>query len=112
MDFYLVALATGGTGLAVMALGGLSHGGHGGHGGHSGHGGHAGSHGHTGGHTGAAGQIGHTHHGGHHAHAGHAAHGGHGEHTGSQLLSYLSPRVLFAALVGFGAGGLLAAPLG
>jgi hypothetical protein len=106
MDFYLVALATGGTGLAVMALGGLSHGGHGGHGGQ------AGSHGHTGGHTGAAGHIGHAHHGAHHVHAGHGAHAGHGEHAGSHLLSYLSPRVLFAALVGFGAGGLIAAPLG
>ncbi|MDQ6633880.1 MAG: hypothetical protein M3Z10_03895 [Gemmatimonadota bacterium] len=100
MDFYLVALATGGTGLAVMALGGLSHGGQ------SGHGGHAGSHGHGGGHSGAAGHVGHAHHGAHHAHA------GHGQHVGSRLLSYLSPRVLFAGLVGFGAGGLLAAPLG
>jgi hypothetical protein len=99
MDFYLVALATGGTGLAVMALGGLSHGGH------DGHGGHAGSHGHTGGHAGAAGHIGHAHHA-------HAAHIGHADHGSAHLLSYLSPRVLFAALVGFGAGGLLAAPLG
>jgi hypothetical protein len=87
MDFYLVALATGGTGLAVMALGGLSHGGQSGHGGH-------------------------VHHGTHHAHAGHGQHAGHGPHVGSRLLSYLSPRVLFAGLVGFGAGGLLAAPLG
>jgi hypothetical protein len=107
MDFYLVALATGGTGLAVMALGGLSHGGH------DGHGGHAGAHGHTGGHGGGGGHhVGHAHHGAHHAHAGHDAHASHGDHGGSHLLSYLSPRVLFAGLVGFGAGGLLAAPLG
>jgi hypothetical protein len=111
MDFYLVALATGGTGLAVMALGGLSHGGHGSHAGHDGHGGHDG-------HAGHAGHVGHADHGGHASHGGHATHGGHDGHAGqaqhpaSHLLSYLSPRVLFAALVGFGAGGLLAAPLG
>jgi translation initiation factor IF-1 len=88
MDFYLVALATGGTGLAVMALGGLSHGGHAHHGAPHAHGGHA------------------------HAHGGRDTHAGHEGHGGSHLLSYLSPRVLFAGLVGFGGGGLLAAPLG
>jgi hypothetical protein len=103
MDFYLVALATGGTGLAAMALGGLSHGGHGSHAGH--HGGH-------GGHGGHAGHADHLGHSGHSAHTGHDAHAGHAQHPASHLLSYLSPRVLFAALVGFGAGGLLAAPLG
>lgn len=87
MDFYLVALATGGTGLAAMAFGGLAHGGHGSHSAHGTHGSHAS-------------------HAAHHVHAIAPARGG------SRLLSYLSPRVLFAALVGFGAGGLLAAPLG
>jgi hypothetical protein len=99
MDFYLVALATGGTGLAAMALGGLSHGG--------GHAGHA-----SGGHGGHAGPAGHGAHATHGGHVGHGAHATNAGHTGSRLLSYLSPRVLFAMLVGFGAGGLLAAPLG
>ncbi len=84
MDFYLVALATGGTGLAAMAVTGVAH----------------------------VGQVGHGHgvHGGHGAHAGHAHHvSGRGT---SWLQNLLSPRVLFALLVGFGAGGLLAAPLG
>jgi hypothetical protein len=94
MDFYGIALATGATGLVTMAIGGFSHGaGHGGHALHSGHGGHA----------------------GHIGHAGHAGHS-HGQHGGDQggnwAHSLLSPRVLFALLVGFGAGGLLAGPLG
>jgi hypothetical protein len=109
MDFYVISLAAGATGLAAMAVVGLSH-------------------------TGHAGRAGHTHaaggaHGGHHAHGGHAhggraghgtgagqAHGGHGpqagDHGASWMQSLLSPRVLFALLVGFGAGGLLAQPLG
>jgi len=90
MDFYGIALATGATGLVAMALGGLSHGGHAGHAGH-GHGGHG--------------------HGGHGAHAGHG-HAGHA-HAGQGLArNLLSPRVLFSLLVGFGAAGLLAGPLG
>jgi hypothetical protein len=83
MDFYVISLAAGATGLAAMAVVGLSHAGHAGHTGH--------------------------------AHAGHA-HGGHGSHAGdhgaSWTQSLLSPRVLFALMVGFGAGGLLAQPLG
>jgi hypothetical protein len=109
MDFYLVALATGGTGLAAMAFGGLSHGGHAGHGATTGgHGGHAGHAGHSAHATHAA----HAGQGAHGTNAGHGAHAGHAQNGGSRLLSYLSPRVLFAMLVGFGAGGLLAAPLG
>ena len=92
MDLYLVSLATGAIGLGAMGLGGLSHGGHAGHA-HS-HGGHAGH----GGHTGTP-----------------AAHGG-GPHlptsSGFKWTSLLSPRVLFSVLVGFGASGLVAAPLG
>jgi hypothetical protein len=115
MDVYGFCLALGGTGLAAMAVGGLAHlgGGHGGHG-HAVHGdtahlGHA--------HTGTS----HVVHSGHAAH-GHATHAGNGQHghdahQGSAhgtawLQSLLSPRVLFALLVGFGAGGLLALPLG
>lgn len=102
MDLYGFCLALGGTGLAAMAVGGLSHLGHAGHGGHghAAHGGHAG-HGHAG-----------------HGHSGHAqaAHGSHDHNAGDQapniFYSLLSPRVLFALLVGFGAGGLLATPLG
>jgi translation initiation factor IF-1 len=98
MDLYGFCLALGGTGLAAMAVGGLSHLGHAGHATHAGHGGH--------GHAGHAGHAGH----------GHATHAAHthsaGEHGPSIFYSLLSPRVLFALLVGFGAGGLLATPLG
>lgn len=110
MDLYGFCVALGGTGLAVMAVGGLAHVGHHGHGGHGGDGAHAG-HAH-------AGHVDTGHHAvlGDHAHAGHASHSHHGgqghEHGASWLFSLLSPRVLFALLVGFGAGGLLAAPLG
>lgn len=106
MDVYGFCLALGATGLAAMAIGGLAHVGNGGHAGHAGHGGH-----------------GHGTHAGH-AHAGHAhtaeLHAGHAHGApahpapahGNWLSSLFSPRVLFALLVGFGAGGLLAAPLG
>ena len=103
MDFYLVSLATGAVGLGVMAVGGFSHGGHSGHG-HAGHG-HAGAH--------AAG------HGAHAAHAGHSGHAGqehgvtpHMPAAGWRWTSLLSPRLLFSVMVGFGLGGLAAAPLG
>lgn len=89
MDLYLVSLATGAIGLGAMAIGGLSHGGHSGHG----NGGHAG-------------------HAGHDTHAGHAHHGEHGANSGWSWTSLLSPRLLFSAMVGFGAGGIAAAPLG
>jgi len=90
-----------------MAVGGLAQLGHIGHGGHGARGGHA-SH------------AGHAHTGHHVAHAAHsasqAAHAHHAQHASEQgagwIMSLLSPRVLFALLVGFGAGGLLAMPLG
>jgi hypothetical protein len=86
MDPYVISIAAGATGLVAMAVGGVAHvGGHAGHGGH----GHGASHGHAG-------------------HAGHAA----TQHAASRFQSLLSPRVLFSVLVGFGAGGLLAEPLG
>ena len=97
MDFYGIALATGATGLVTMAIGGLSHG----FGGHAGHG-----------HGGHMGHAGHALHSGHGAHAGHAHHAGDQGGGGNWAHALLSPRVLFAALIGFGAAGLLAAPLG
>jgi hypothetical protein len=96
MDLYLVSLATGAVGLGAMAIGGLSHG-IGGHA-HTGHG-HA-----TGGHAGHSGHAGH-------GHAGHPHSEGQGS-SGWTWSSLLSPRVLFAAMTGFGAIGLAAAPLG
>ena len=111
MDLYLVSLATGAIGLGVMAVGGLSHGGHG--------------HGHGHGDASLAGGIGHGHgHAGHghvgDVHAGHGGAAGHGSHAahhgeaaqGFSWSSLLSPRLLFALMVGFGAGGIVAAPLG
>ena len=105
MDVYGFCLALGGTGLAAMAIGGLAHVGHDGHG-HAGHGdGHGGRtcprrprphrrapcRPRTGAHADGA-----------HAHSAPAhpapAHG-------SWFFSLFSPRVLFALLVGFGAGG-------
>jgi hypothetical protein len=111
MDVNGFSLALGATGLAAMAIGGVANIGHAGHG-------HAGP---------GQGGTGHGHAGD--AHAGHAhtaemqagqAHGASTHvapahptpaHTG-WFFSLLSPRVLFALLIGFGAGGLLASPLG
>ena len=108
MDLYLVTLATGAIGLGAMAVGGLSHGSHG-HGHGSGHGGDTGGGGHGQGPSHAP-----DLHAGHGHGASHASHGGHHEVAaqGFNWSSLLSPRLLFALMVGFGAGGLLAAPLG
>src|SRR5438045_2065366 len=106
MDLYLVSLATGAVGLGVMAIGGLSHGGHSHGGQHAGHVGHAGHDVHAG-HTGHAGHAAHGH--------GSAAHQAHSHEHGSSgfnWTSLLSPRLLFALMVGFGAGGIGATPLG
>jgi hypothetical protein len=103
MDLYGFSLALGATGLAAMAIGGIAHVGHDGHG-HAGHG--HGGHAH-----GADGHVGHAHTAEMHAHAGHA-HAAPAHPAPARLFSLLSPRVLFALLVGFGAGGLLASPLG
>ena len=108
MDVYGFCMALGGTGLAAMAVGGLAHLGHDGHGGHdgAGHGGHGhGANGHAG-----HGQTAEMH--ATHAHDGAGAHAAPAHPAPARLFSLLSPRVLFALLVGFGAGGLLAAPLG
>lgn len=102
MDFYVACVAIGAIGLIAMALGGL---------GRHGHGGPAGNAGHT-----ALGGGVHAGHAGHTAlsggvHAGHA-HGGvsgllHG--VGSRATGWLlmSPRLLFAGLIGFGLVGTL-----
>ena len=100
MGPYGFSLALGATGLAVMALLGLSH-----HGGDQAHGG-----GHHAGHTGHGHDVGHHggHESGHHggSHAGHH----HGSDMSARLITLLSPRLLFSFLVGAGATGLLARP--
>lgn len=105
VDPYLFALLLGGVGLLAMAALGLGGHGHGtGLRAHHGHGGTA-----------------HTHHaapGAGHAHASSHGHGGaaqqaaHQHAPGGRWLLLLSPRVWFTLLVGFGAGGILARPLG
>ena len=98
MDPFLVLLLVGFAGLAVMALSGFGH-----H--HAG-----GSH-----HVSHVGHAGHGAHGAahvHHASAGH--HHGHASVQGgvrAALLSWLSPRVLFAMCLGAGAAGLVLRPL-
>jgi hypothetical protein len=109
MDLYGFCLALGGTGLAAMAVGGLAQLGHIGHGGHGARAGHATHTGHA--HASQAPTGQHSAHG-----TSPAAHAHHAQHANEQgagwIMSLLSPRVLFALLVGFGAGGLLATPLG
>jgi hypothetical protein len=89
MDAYAFALALGAAGLGAMTLLGFHH-----HHGHSGSPGHAGRGG--------------AHPTGHHGHGPGAAHDHHGPGGGAGWLSFLSPRVWFSLLVGFGAAGLLA----
>ncbi|CAN5179965.1 hypothetical protein BH09GEM1_BH09GEM1_46690 [soil metagenome] len=100
MDLYLVSLATGAVGLGIMGIGGLSHGSHAGHGhaapAHAGHG-----------------QAGHAHTGNAHGHQTQdSLVGTHIPASGWRWTSLLSPRVLFSLMVGFGAGGIVGAPLG
>src|SRR3954462_10424361 len=84
MDAYAFALALGAAGLVAMTILGFQHGHTGGH--------------HTGGHHGG-GHSGHSH-----GHAGHQ----HSHQTASSRWSlFLSPRIWFSLLVGFGATGLL-----
>ena len=99
MDLYLSALLLGGLGLAAMAfMGGGRHGarGHATHamrGGHASHGAHAA-------------RGGPTHHAGQQAHA-HAAHPSASGAISRSLLTLVSPRILFAFALGFGATGLV-----
>lgn len=117
MDIYRFCLYVGFTGIACMAVLGIGHlgFGHGTHGGsHDGHsGGHAGGHGadHAGHGAAHAGAHGHgaTHDGGH-AHGQHGHAHSHGHDAGDRfdaLLGFLSPRVFFSLLLGFGASGVL-----
>jgi hypothetical protein len=108
MDLYIFCVVLGGAGMAAMAFLGFtsSHGG--GHqthdtSGHEMHGiAHAGGHGHDLSHAGGHAHVVHTH-------AGHDHAAPHAQHDGwrSNLWSWLSPRVLFNFLVGFGATGLV-----
>lgn len=123
MDPYVFSLSLGAAGLGVMAATGLAS-----HGVGAAHHGHAGGH-HAGGHAsnvslpahgGAHGAVAHhgplLGHGGAHHHTGTHHAGGHQHHVGGgdgrvalqqQLVTLLSPRVLFSLLVGAGATGLL-----
>lgn len=92
MSIYLVSLILGAAGLLGMAATGLGRHGHGGAAGGGGHGGHGGAH--AGSHAG--------HHGGASASHG-AAHGG--AIAATWLL--MTPRFLFALLLGFGIAGVL-----
>jgi hypothetical protein len=94
MDLYIFCLVLGAAGMAAMAFLGFTTSHSGGHHGHDtiGHGVHG---------TGASHSIGATH--GHSIASSHGiAHG-----TGTRAWSWLSPRVLFNVLVGFGATGLI-----
>ncbi len=105
VDPYLFSLLLGGIGLLAMAALGLGGHGHGtGLRAHHGHGGAA----HT--HHAAPG-TGHAH-ASSHGHGGPAQQGAHHHAPTGRWLLLLSPRVWFTLLVGFGAGGLLARPLG
>jgi hypothetical protein len=90
MDVYAFALALGAAGLAAMTFLGFQHGHTPGH--------HGGSH-----HTGHSG--GDQHVGGHHSHAPSGQH--HHENGSARWALFLSPRIWFSVLVGFGATGLL-----
>ena len=108
MDLYIFCVVLGGAGMAAMAFLGFtsSHGG--GHqthdtSGHEMHGiAHVAGHGHDLSHAGGPAHVAHTN-------AGHAHAAPHAHHDGwkSNLWSWLSPRVLFNFLVGFGATGLV-----
>ena len=121
MDPYIFSLALGGAGLGVMALSGLgTHAGHGhagqpgAHGAAHGHGGHGdGGHGHTGHGAPQGGILAGVRgaRGGRGARARGAIHSSGGA-VSRALWALTSPRVLFSLLVGFGAAGLLARPLG
>ncbi|HEY4320013.1 MAG TPA: hypothetical protein VGM77_02455 [Gemmatimonadales bacterium] len=88
MDPYIFSLILGLVGLAAMAVTGIGRHGSGGHGGHGGHGG------------------GHAGHGG--SHAGHGSHAGAHGISGGRIAGWalMSPRLLFAALIGFGLAGI------
>ncbi len=92
MDVYAFALALGAAGLAAMTFLGFQHGHVPGHHGGDHHTGHSGGSHHAGGHSDHS--QGHT---GHHQH----------EDGSARWALFLSPRIWFSVLVGFGATGLL-----
>lgn len=105
MDLYIFCLVLGAAGMAAMAFLGFTSSHSGGHHGHetSGHE----MHGVGGAHAHDAGQLPHAHHGtptttaqAHDTHV-------HADGWKSHLWSWLSPRVMFNVLVGFGATGLV-----
>src|SRR6185436_12775809 len=110
MDLYIFCVVLGAAGMAAMAFLGFtsSHGVHHGHdtAGHELHG--VGGHSHTigDGHAAAHGHAVHHGHAAAHANA-HAVHT-HPDGWKTHVWSWLSPRVLFNVLVGFGATGLIA----
>ena len=102
MNIYQFSLYLGFTGIASMAVMGVSSAG-----------GHAGTH--VGGHGASHGLGAHNHGASHSSHQGAQSHG-HSQHTHSHhgtssrfspLMSLLSPRVLFSVALGFGAAGTL-----
>ena len=98
MDVYAFALALGAAGLAAMTFLGFQHGHGSGH-----HGGHDAGHSDSGHHVGS--HSGHSH--GHSGHS-HDQTGQPHHHDGSAKWAlFLSPRIWFSVLVGFGATGLL-----
>ena len=92
MDIYAFALALGTAGLAAMTFLGLHHG----------HGTGAHGHGHDVRHSGGG-----HHAGSHSSHSHHYHSQGHQSHLSSRWALFLSPRIWFSVLVGFGATGLL-----
>ena len=91
MDIYAFALALGTVGLAAMTFLGLHHG----------HGTGTQSHGHGLRHAGGGHRAGHSSHSHHHSSRGQHS------HLSSRWVLFLSPRIWFSVLVGFGATGLL-----
>jgi hypothetical protein len=100
MNVYSFALALGAAGLAAMTFLGFQHGHTTGHHGGDHHLGHSGGDHHAGSHSGHL----HGHTGQHdHSHTGHHHH----ENGSARWALFLSPRIWFSVLVGFGATGLL-----
>jgi hypothetical protein len=91
MDIYAFALALGTVGLAAMTFLGLHHG----------HGAGTQSHSHGLHHAGGGDRLGQSSHSHDHGSPGHHA------HLGSRWALFISPRIWFSVLVGFGATGLL-----
>ena len=104
MDAYAASLVVGAAGLAAMGITGLGRHGHA-HGGHAGHGHGHGAHSHSHGPA----HPGHSSHSGAPAHGHNAAgshHHGVRDSAARSALTLMSPRVLFAVLLGLGTTGV------